>query len=860
MSYFNIIDECILRYKDNVDKINDKGFEAESCSDLNGYLIKEIEENDIKQATFEYKTHIEQGNDVYFVFGNDYQKESLIKLRIFSGENTIKIDLRKKRITGVSGNAHVDRPIVKNIRSIKYFGFLMVKSSMDCSLPEINLRKLPLRKALSKRPSPLQKPPLVCLLTKNSEKEISEQLKKIEQEFSKTSYGLIIADLNSEDSTYDIIKSYNSTAEFYHYLQFNHSSLTNAKERIEEFVKSFDAAFLPYVVYKDITLKENKHNIKSFCTVATENCKVEASVLLKSLRCFHTEPVYVICDSDTEKFLTIEGFDNVHYKPVMPKDKLAKIKKELFSDLFYVKKQFHKPECILHKMDAMDFALEHHENTFFLDSDVIVIDSLQENFYKDIVLSPHFYTRENVEDSFKYGVFNAGYIFCADKSFPSHWKNIYLNRSTFFEQEGLNHVLEDYDIQTFSKLHNFGFWSKHDPDINTKSFHVHTIEESFNGIEKLQKSNERTKKILLKHLYKIGRKDLSKYIAYSKGKDWGGMDTNLNITHANQSGKINISNQQVFWHHRSGWNYAIQSLSSLHNQDGVLFDGFLEKNFGWWYEDNLANNRLPYTAPWVGFFHNPPNIPPWFFYENSIQEIISKPAVKESFENCLGIFALSEYHAEWLRDVLGKPVSVLFHPSEIPKNIFSFDEFINNDDKKIVNIGYWLRKLNSIYQLPIKKSDKLTKARLIPYNKKSPKSKIEQLIAIEKQEQGIEIDPEYEQNTVSLERLPDEEYDNLLTNNIAFLDLYDSSANNAIIECLARATPILVNPLPAVVEYLGKDYPFYFNDLNEAAEKAKDFNLIKDTHEFMLNCENRKKLSGGFFKKELEKSEVYNLL
>ena len=44
MSYFNIIDECILRYKDNVDKINDKGFEAESCSDLNGYLIKEIEE------------------------------------------------------------------------------------------------------------------------------------------------------------------------------------------------------------------------------------------------------------------------------------------------------------------------------------------------------------------------------------------------------------------------------------------------------------------------------------------------------------------------------------------------------------------------------------------------------------------------------------------------------------------------------------------------------------------------------------------------------------------------------------------------------------------------------------------------
>ena len=96
--------------------------------------------------------------------------------------------------------------------------------------------------------------------------------------------------------------------------------------------------------------------------------------------------------------------------------------------------------------------------------------------------------------------------------------------------------------------------------------------------------------------------------------------------------------------------------------------------------------------------------------------------------------------------------------------------------------------------------------------------------------------------------------------NIAFLDLYDSSANNAIIECLARATPILVNPLPAVVEYLGQDYPFYFNDLDEAAEKAKDFSLIKDTHEFMLNCEIREKLSGDYFRKEFEESEVYKLL
>ena len=62
------------------------------------------------------------------------------------------------------------------------------------------------------------------------------------------------------------------------------------------------------------------------------------------------------------------------------------------------------------------------------------------------------------------------------------------------------------------------------------------------------------------------------------------------------------------------------------------------------------------------------------------------------------------------------------------------------------------------------------------------------------------------------------------------------------------------------MEYLGEDYPFYFSNLNDAAEKAKDLHLIKSAHEYMLNCETRKKLSGDYFKEEFEKSEVYQLL
>ena len=100
----------------------------------------------------------------------------------------------------------------------------------------------------------------------------------------------------------------------------------------------------------------------------------------------------------------------------------------------------------------------------------------------------------------------------------------------------------------------------------------------------------------------------------------------------------------------------------------------------------------------------------------------------------------------------------------------------------------------------------------------------------------------------------------MLCQNIIFLDLYDSSANNAVIECIARGTPLLINPIPAVVEYLGEGYPFYFNDLDEAAEKVKDFDLIKRTHEYLLGCDTRTKLTQEYFRDSIIESPIYQSL
>ena len=63
-----------------------------------------------------------------------------------------------------------------------------------------------------------------------------------------------------------------------------------------------------------------------------------------------------------------------------------------------------------------------------------------------------------------------------------------------------------------------------------------------------------------------------------------------------------------------------------------------------------------------------------------------------------------------------------------------------------------------------------------------------------------------------MEHLCDEDYDELLSENIVFVNLVDASAVNTIIECVVRGTPIVVNRLPAVVEILGEMYPLYYGD------------------------------------------------
>lgn len=241
----------------------------------------------------------------------------------------------------------------------------------------------------------------------------------------------------------------------------------------------------------------------------------------------------------------------------------------------------------------------------------------------------------------------------------------------------------------------------------------------------------------------------------------------------------------------------------------------------------LRNRQI--NEPWIGMWHNPHNMPEWFDYVNSPQVLMTYPNFRESLKHCVGIIVLSEYFASWVREhVPGIPVSVLFHPTAIPPPdaCFSMTKFMTNTNKRIVQIGYWLRDMCAIGRLHAPGYRKIwlyggTRAFFC--------------IEEEAKQHSAHNCECSDMDDVETLRLSDADYDDTLAANIMFLNLYDSSANNAVIECIARRTPLLVNRHPAVVEYLGPAYPFYYSDLDEAARLLQDVNRIRETHAYLCS-------------------------
>lgn len=214
----------------------------------------------------------------------------------------------------------------------------------------------------------------------------------------------------------------------------------------------------------------DQHPLNSFSTVVTKEIWPEAAIMIETVRLFHHQPIFIVCDEESKNCLSGIAPDLVFEVKDIEKAK------EITSDFYLEEKKkanrFHRPDAILWKMDALERGIQETGSSFFVDADILALKSLSEPFSESLCLSPHHGDRKPTAG--QYGVFNAGYLFSSDLEVPNLWRELYLNRSKFYEQEGMIHLLQSREVQTFGPDHNFGHWrGELEIGLDVKSFHAH---------------------------------------------------------------------------------------------------------------------------------------------------------------------------------------------------------------------------------------------------------------------------------------------------------------------------------------------------------------------------------------------------
>lgn len=272
------------------------------------------------------------------------------------------------------------------------------------------------------------------------------------------------------------------------------------------------------------------------------------------------------------------------------------------------------------------------------------------------------------------------------------------------------------------------------------------------------------------------------------------------------------------------------------------------------------------NEPWIGFWHNPPNMDSCDIGKedkrHSPKNLLRNPEFLASLKKCIGIVVFSEYMAQWVRGVLNildlnASVSSLFHPTESVDLKFSYPEFKNTQTKTVVQIGYWLRDMEAIWKLKL--SDEWKKVWL--YGGDKALQLFEQKLTGDQKDQFNVLrtdNSSFKWDGVDIMRCNNADYDEILHRSIGFAYLYDSSCNNAVIECIIRKTPLLINKIPAVVEYLGTSYPFYYSSFDEACAKLNNPALIEETIRYIesMQCPCSSYLTGESFMESFLDSTV----
>ncbi len=218
----------------------------------------------------------------------------------------------------------------------------------------------------------------------------------------------------------------------------------------------------------------------------------------------------------------------------------------------------------------------------------------------------------------------------------------------------------------------------------------------------------------------------------------------------------------------------------------------------------------------------------------ALDDILASDAFKASLPSCRGLLTLSSHLADYLYEKTGAPTLALKHPIsdfDFPK----WSPTLAAENKEVSMIGYWYRRFESFIRLNT------------TWQKSFLGGNREQLLWYVTNE-CREFDIHFNEDMYKIyPPLTVTHYDQKLTENVVFLDFWDTACNTSLLDCIARNTPVIIPKHPAVVEYLGEDYPLYFDSVQRANEIISNFDLIVTGHEYLKHMDKSDLQESYFF-------------
>jgi len=257
----------------------------------------------------------------------------------------------------------------------------------------------------------------------------------------------------------------------------------------------------------------------------------------------------------------------------------------------------------------------------------------------------------------------------------------------------------------------------------------------------------------------------------------------------------------------------------------------------------------PIRQKWYGIIHNPIGWEAYSPWSTNKTSLFDNPTFVSSLNDCKVLFVMAKSQVEPTKLLLFSKgftnikVDNLYHPIDKLEYSFNYESYCLNTEKKIYNIGNWLRKQYTIFKL---KCDAKFKKAIIPFTGRT----VQELSFYLKLDNQY-ITQEEDNQVLKYNKLPDSEYHAIFQRNLVFLDVYLTTINNTFLECLISNTPMIIGRHKEYIDILGKDYPLYFDNLDEVNSLICDDNTILKAHEYLKKTD-KSKFTMSHFKYQIE--------